>query len=53
MVKAGKAKNTQNKAKHKKLVQRKKRKLRTKKEAKKQRLKELTSQINAQKLNDK
>jgi len=49
MAKKGKAKNTQNKAKHAKLMQRKKNKLRKEKEAKKQRLKEINKKVNQQK----
>ena len=46
MAKAGKAKNTQNKAKHTKLMNRKKNKLRDEKLAHKERLKELNRKIN-------
>ena len=51
MAKAGKAKNTQNKAKHTKLMNRKKNKLRDEKLAHKERLKELNRKINEQKNN--
>jgi len=44
MSKKGKAKNTVNKAKHSKLINRKKNKLRTTKELTKQRLKSIISQ---------
>lgn len=53
MTKKGKAKNTQNKAKHAKLMERKKKKLRKEKEAKALRLKEITKKINEQKLLNK
>ena len=53
MTKKGKAKNTQNKAKHAKLIKRKKKKLREEKEAKALRLKEITKKINEQKLLNK
>lgn len=49
MPKAGKAKNTQNKAKHTKLMNRKKNKLRDDKLARKEKLKELNMKINEQK----
>jgi len=49
MAKAGSAKNTQNKAKHTKLMNRKKNKLRDEKLAHKNRLKELNRKINEQK----
>jgi len=49
MAKAGKAKNTQNKAKHSKLMNRKKNKLRDEKLAHKEKLKELNRKINEQK----
>ena len=49
MAKAGKAKNTQNKAKHTKLMNRKKNKLRDEKLAHKGKLKELNRKINEQK----
>ncbi|MCK5782251.1 MAG: hypothetical protein KAH10_06650 [Flavobacteriales bacterium] len=49
MAKAGKAKNTQNKAKHSKLMDRKKKKLRETKAANKGKLRELNKKINAQK----
>jgi len=49
MAKAGKAKNTQNKAKHTKLMNRKKNKLRDEKLAHKNKLKELNRKINEQK----
>jgi len=41
MAKQGRAKNTKNKAKHSKLVARKKNKLKTEKETRKERLKEI------------
>lgn len=49
MTKKGKAKNTVNKAKHSKLINRKKNKLKSKKEQSALRLKELKRKINAQK----
>ncbi|WP_167571900.1 hypothetical protein [Aquimarina algiphila] len=49
MAKKGKEKNTQNKAKHAKLMNRKKNKLRKEKEARAERLKALTQKINQQK----
>jgi hypothetical protein len=49
MSKKGKEKNTKNKAKHSKLVTRKKNKLRETKKLTNQRLKELNKKINAQK----
>ncbi len=49
MAKKGKEKNTQNKAKHAKLMQRKKNKARKEKEARVERLKALTQKINQQK----
>lgn len=49
MAKIGKAKNTQNKAKHTKLMNRKKNKLRQEKAANKDRLKEIYRKINTQK----
>ena len=52
MAKKGKVKNTQNKAKHAKLMQRKKNKLRLEKEAKQLRLKEINKKINEQKQNN-
>lgn len=53
MARSGKAKNTQNKAKHSKLVQRKKKKLRKEKDAKNLRIKELNNKINEQKRHEK
>lgn len=53
MARSGKAKNTLNKAKHSKLVQRKKKKLRKEKEANKLRIKELNNKINEQKRHEK
>lgn len=49
MAKKGKAKNTQNKAKHAKLMGRKKKKLLQTKEESKQRIRELNKKINEQK----
>ncbi len=49
MAKKGKAKNTQNKAKHAKLMGRKKKKLLQSKEDSKQRIKELNRKINEKK----
>jgi hypothetical protein len=49
MSKKGKEKNTKNKAKHTKLMNRKKNKLRAAKILTNQRLKELNKKINAQK----
>jgi len=49
MAKKGKAKNGINKAKHSKLLNQKKAKLKLKKEQNKQRLKELKLRINSQK----
>ncbi|SHI32612.1 hypothetical protein SAMN04488096_101131 [Mesonia phycicola] len=51
MAKSGSEKNTKNKAKHTKLMNRKKNKLREEKENRKARLKELTAKMNAQKEN--
>ncbi len=48
MAKKGKEKNTQNKAKHAKLMNRKKNKIRKEKEARAKRLKALTQKINQQ-----
>ncbi len=48
MPKKGKQKNTENKAKHAKLMHRKKNKLRKDKEARAARLKELVHRINTQ-----
>lgn len=48
MAKAGKEKNTKNKAKHSKLMNRKKNKLRKEKDAAKARKKELMRKINMQ-----
>ena len=48
MAKSGKAKNTQNKAKHSKLMDKKKKKLRETKEATKTKLKELNRKIHQQ-----
>lgn len=48
MSKKGQAKNTKNKAKHSKLMNRKKNKLRLEKNNAKERLKELNQRINAQ-----
>ena len=48
MAKAGKDKNTKNKAKHSKLMNRKKNKLRNDKLSSEQRKKELIQKINAQ-----
>jgi len=48
MTKKGKEKNTQNKAKHAKLMNRKKNKLRKEKEARAARLKELVQKMNQQ-----
>jgi hypothetical protein len=52
MAKQGAAKNSQNKAKHTKLMNRKKKKLRNTKESTRARLKELNRKINEQKLRD-
>jgi hypothetical protein len=52
MAKKGKAKNTLNKAKHSKLINRKKNKLKSKKEQSALRLKELKRKINIQKENN-
>lgn len=52
MAKTGKAKNTQNKAKHSKLIEKKKNKLRDKKIARENRLKSLIKKINQQKSQD-
>ena len=52
MAKTGKAKNTQNKAKHSKLIEKKKNKLRDKKIARENRLKSLIKNINQQKSQD-
>ncbi|WP_172443306.1 MULTISPECIES: hypothetical protein [Nonlabens] len=49
MAKSGKQKNTKNKSKHSKLMERKKNKLRTEKEARAQRLKDLQKALNSQK----
>jgi hypothetical protein len=49
MAKKGKAKNTQNKAKHSKLMDRKKNKLRSTKELTKQRLKSIITKHKDQK----
>ena len=46
MAKIGKAKNTLNKSKHSKLMERKKKKLRTDKLAREQRLKSLVTKMN-------
>ncbi|MGJ5641008.1 hypothetical protein [Formosa sp. S-31] len=46
MAKKGKEKNTKNKAKHSKLMQRKKNKERTEKELRKERLKAIYNQAN-------
>lgn len=51
MAKSGAQKNTKNKAKHAKLMARKKNKLRQEKENRKARLKELTVKMNVQKEN--
>ncbi len=48
MAKKGKEKNTQNKAKHTKLMNRKKNKIRKEKEARAARLKALVQKINQQ-----
>lgn len=52
MAKAGKDKNTKNKAKHSKLMNRKKNKLRSDKLSSVQRKKELIQKINAQRKTD-
>lgn len=49
MAKSGKTKNIQNKAKHTKLMDRKKKKLRETKESTKAKLKELNRRLNEQK----
>ncbi|WP_347180684.1 hypothetical protein [Wenyingzhuangia sp.] len=49
MAKAGSDKNTKNKSKHQKLLERKKNKIKQKEEAHKERLKILKAQINATK----
>ncbi|WP_162838819.1 hypothetical protein [Aquimarina longa] len=49
MAKKGKEKNTQNKAKHTKLINRKKNKLRKEKEARAERLKAIIKKANEQK----
>lgn len=49
MAKSGKAKNTQNKAKHSKLIAQKRKKLRDEKIAREIRLKNLVTKINQQK----
>lgn len=49
MAKGGSAKNTKNKAKHSKLMDKKKNKLRKSKEATKAKLKELNKKINSSK----
>ena len=49
MSKSGKAKNTQNKAKHTKLMNRKKNKIRDEKILRKEKLKELNRKINEEK----
>jgi hypothetical protein len=49
MAKAGKEKNTKNKGKHSKLMDRKKNKLRNQKETRAQRLKEIVKAAKAQK----
>lgn len=49
MAKSGKAKNTQNKAKHNKLIQKKLNKLRNEKISRELRLKNLVKKINEQK----
>ncbi|GAA0721632.1 hypothetical protein GCM10009430_23160 [Aquimarina litoralis] len=51
MPKKGKAKNTLNKAKHKKLMDRKKNKLRKEKELRVVRLKEIVNRVNQSKEN--
>ena len=51
MPKKGKAKNTLNKAKHKKLMDRKKNKLRKEKELRAARLKEIVNRVNQSKEN--
>ncbi|WP_283640672.1 MULTISPECIES: hypothetical protein [Mesonia] len=51
MAKSGAQKNTKNKAKHSKLMARKKNKLRQEKENRKAKLKELAAKMNAQKEN--
>ncbi len=51
MPKKGKAKNTLNKAKHKKLMDRKKNKLRKEKELRVARLKEIVNRVNQSKEN--
>jgi hypothetical protein len=52
MAKKGAQKNTQNKAKHTKLINRKKNKLRNEKEAHKERLKAIVKKAQEQKNND-
>ncbi|CAM4159288.1 hypothetical protein GIHI108528_07385 [Gillisia hiemivivida] len=52
MAKKGAQKNTQNKAKHTKLINRKKNKLRKEKEAHKERLKAIVNKAKEQKNND-
>jgi len=52
MAKKGKEKNTQNKAKHTKLMNRKKNKLRKEKESRAERLKAMVRKINANKQNE-
>lgn len=49
MAKVGKAKNTVNKAKHSKLIEKKKKKLREEKIARQTRLKNLVTKMNQQK----
>jgi len=49
MAKTGSEKNTKNKAKHTKLMNRKKNKMREEKEARKVKLKELVSKMNEKK----
>ncbi len=53
MPKKGKEKNTQNKAKHAKLVNRKKNKIRKQKETRAARLKELVQKMNQQQHKDR
>ena len=49
MAKEGREKNTKNKAKHSKLIERKKNKHKTKKETRKERLKEIVQKAKEQK----
>lgn len=48
MAKQGREKNTKNKAKHSKLIARKKNKLKTEKELRKERLKTIVTRANSQ-----